>query len=352
MKKLLYLIIYLPLILLTACDVHEWPELPERMPLHLKLSYEKDMTVWEHLHDGTDVIEQGLGEIYDNCREYGKIRYIIRAYPMSGQQRTVQEHTQEFVFTKDIREGYEHDVTLELTPGNYNIMVWSDLVESDGKTPYHDASDFAAISLQGDHEGCNDYRDAFRGTGNISLRANVSERVAPTLEITMQRPLAKFEIVTNDLAEFIEKQTLSMASQTNGTKFAPKEEPATKVLFEDCKVVFYYIGFMPDTYSMFTDKPVNSSTGIMFQSSLERLTAGEGTLGFDYVFVNGKTSAVTVQIGIYDNAGTQLSLTGPIEVPLQRSRHTVLRGRFLMSEASSSVTIEPGFDGDHNLIFP
>ncbi|WP_241217490.1 hypothetical protein [Bacteroides gallinarum] len=59
MKKLLYLIIYLPLILLTACDVHEWPELPERMPLHLKLSYEKDMTVWEHLHDGTDVIEQG-----------------------------------------------------------------------------------------------------------------------------------------------------------------------------------------------------------------------------------------------------------------------------------------------------
>ena len=121
---------------------------------------------------------------------------------------------------------------------------------------------------------------------------------------------------------------------------------------EDYKVVFYYVGFMPDAYSMNTDKPVDSSTGVMFESTLRKLSESEATMGFDYVFVNGKKSAVTVQIGIYDNEGTQLSLTEPIEVPLKRSHHTIMTGMFLMSEASGGVTINPDFDGDHNLIFP
>ena len=78
MRKILYLIICLPLLLLSACDVHEWPETPEFVKMHLRLNYETDMTEWEHLYDGAEVIEQGYGETYDNHRDYGKIRYIIR----------------------------------------------------------------------------------------------------------------------------------------------------------------------------------------------------------------------------------------------------------------------------------
>ena len=109
---------------------------------------------------------------------------------------------------------------------------------------------------------------------------------------------------------------------------------------------------MPCAYSMFTDKPVDSSTGVMFQSALKGLNDREASLGFDYVFVNGTESAITVQIGLYDKEGTRLSLTEPIRVPLRRNHHTVLRGKFLMSKASGGVTINPDFDGDHNLIFP
>lgn len=352
MKKLQYFMMYLTLLLPVACNVHEWPELPEHVPFRLQLNYEKDMTVWEHLHDGTNVIEQGLGGTYDNSRENGKIRYIIRAYPILEKQRTAREYAREFVFTKDIAEGYGHEVTLDLVPGDYNIMVWSDLMESGNSNPYHNAGDFAEITLQGDHAANNDYRDAFRGRGEISLAADVTEQVPGTLAITMQRPLAKFEVITNDLAEFIEKQTLSIAAGSDEAKSASEEAPATRVRIEDYSVGVYYVGFMPDTYSLFTDKPVDSSTGVMFQSALKRINDTQATLGFDYVFVNGKESAVTVRIGIYDNEGTQLSLTEPIEIPLRRNHHTVLRGKFLMSDASGGVTINPGFDGDHNLIFP
>ena len=121
---------------------------------------------------------------------------------------------------------------------------------------------------------------------------------------------------------------------------------------EDYRIVFHYVGFMPNTYSIFTDKPVDSSTGVMFSSALKVLNNREASLGFDYVFVNGKESAVTIRIGIYDKEGTQLSLTQPIEVPLKRNHHTILRGKFLMSEASGGVIINPDFDGDYNLVFP
>ena len=186
MRKLLYHI-WMPLVFLIACNVHEWPDTPENVTFRLKLSYEKNMTVWEHLYDGTGVTEQGLGDTYDNSRELGKIRYIIRAYPVSEKQRATREYSREFVITKDITEGYDHEVMLDLTPGDYHIMVWSDLLEDENKYPHHAADDFAGITLQGDHEGNNDYLDGFRGTGQISLVADIAEDIPNTLEIPRQR---------------------------------------------------------------------------------------------------------------------------------------------------------------------
>ena len=339
-------------IVLAGCDVHEFPDMPETVPFHLRLRYDTDMTVWEHVYDGGDVSEAGLGGTYDNARESGQIRYVIRAYPLSEKRNTAQEHTEELVFTRDAADGYDCECTLELPGGNYNIMVWSDLVRHDGDTHFHNADDFSEISLQGGHSGNTDYRDAYRGTNSISLATDIRERAPDTLDVAMQRPLAKYEFITNDVVEFVEKEATRMAATRGEETKNGDGSPTRAVNVEDYKVVFYYVGFMPDTYSMFTDKPVDSSTGVLFESSLSKLSESEASLGFDYVMVNGKESAVTVRIGILDKEGAQLSLTGPIDVPLKRSHHTILKGMFLMSKSSGGVNIDPGFDGDHNLIFP
>ena len=346
MKKILYLIICLPMLLLSACDVHEWPEIPEFVKLHLRLSYKTDMTEWEHLYDGESVIEQGLGDTYDNHQNYGKIRYIVRAYPISEKQRTMQDYTQEFVFTKDIAEGYDHEVTLDVLPGNYNFMVWSDLVQTSGDSHFHNADNFAEITLQGDHKGNTDHRDAFRGSNNITLVADIMERLPDTLDVAMQRPLAKFEFVTTDLQEFIDKEIefLKKEAATRG------DVPPTRVDTENYKVVFQYAGFMPNTYNMNTDKPIDSSMGVFFESRLGILTENEASLGFDYIFVNGKEAGVSIQIGLYDSEDRQIALSEPIDVPLRRSHHTILKGSFLMQEASGGITINPDFDGNHNII--
>lgn len=88
MRKILYIIICMPLLLLLACDVHEWPELPKPVKLNLTLRYETEMVKWEHLYDGKSVVEQGLGDRYDNHQALGQIRYIIRTYPVTERQRT------------------------------------------------------------------------------------------------------------------------------------------------------------------------------------------------------------------------------------------------------------------------
>ena len=179
------------------------------------------------------------------------------------------------------------------------------------------------------------------------------EYVPDTLDISMQRPLAKYEFVTNDVLEFVEKEATRVASKANGGNSRSNDDIPSRVInIEDYKVVFYYVGFMPNAYSINTDKPVDSSTGVFFESKLKKLTESEAAIGFDYVFVNGKESSITLKIGVEDNEGTQLSLSEAIEVPLKRSHHTILTGMFLMSEASGGVSINPEYEGDHNMIFP
>ena len=43
-----------------------------------------------------------------------------------------------------------------------------------------------------------------------------------------------------------------------------------------------------------------------------------------------------------------LSSTDPIDVPLERSKLTIVRGPFLTTQASGGVGIDPGFDGEWN----
>ncbi len=343
-----YMLVCLSLVFgATSCDIHEFPEIPEKVQVNLNLNFEisaTGITEWNHIYDDNGVTEQGFGDIYDNTHSQVYIRYIIRTYPVQGNN---QNYTQEFIIKKNIADGYSHSVALDIAPGDYDIMVWADMVEDSTDAPFYNADNFSEIFLEGVHQGCNEYRDAFRGTTRISLVASIIEQETKTIEVQLQRPLAKYEFVTTGLTDFIKKEQLRIEAIN-----AAKADNSKNISIDDYRVVFHYVGFMPNTYSMFTDKPVDSSTGVQFDSELQKISDTEASMGFDYVFVNGTESAVTVQIGIYDSSGTQVSLTDPINVPLRRNHHTIMRGSFLLMNASGGVTIDPGFDGDYNLVFP
>ena len=172
-------------------------------------------------------------------------------------------------------------------------------------------------------------RDAFAG----SLTTVVSDE---SLEgrVSMSRPLAKFNFVSDDLQNFVLRMM-----ETKGSDDV-----------EDCTVVFKYNGFMPSAYNLHSCGTTDSGVGYQFSSKIHKLDENEVELGFDYVFVNDYETIVSIYLEIYDAAGKLLSTSRPVDVPLKRSHLTTVRGNFLTSKASGGVFVSPGYDGEHNIV--
>ena len=347
MRRILY-IITIAVLFITSCDVHEWPDLPETVPCHIKLNYNTNFTKWNHIYNNSQVIEEGFGETYDNQMQYGQIRYIVRTYPITDNNVLSQNYTQEFTFVKDIAEGYDFETTLEVIPGDYNVMVWSDLVQTQSNEHFYNATNFVEIKLQGTHYGNNNWRDSFRGAGEVSLKADILDDAPDSLSIQMQRPMGKYEFITTDLQEFMRKE-LEFLTKEAATK---GDQVPTRVNTENYKVVFLYAPYMQNTYNMFADKPIDVSEGIYIESKLNIIDENNASIGFDYVFTNPFLTYVAVQIGFYDDKDRQIALSNPINVPLNRDYHTILRGSFLMQQAQGGIVIDPSFNGNHNIVIP
>lgn len=254
--------------------------------------------------------------------------------------------TGELVLHKAITPELQADgackVDLQLSEGGYDLRLWVDYADPDAPLDdlfYHTESLKAVTILTDPYVANTDAKDAACGNSNGIMVSGEGTVVT----MALQRPLAKFEFITTDLEAFIDNELKAALSRG-------ADAPSGSLDLAKYKVMFHYVGFMPVTFNMSTDKPSDSVTGVSFSGRILRIDNGEVSLGFDYVFVNGVESAVSVQVGIYNEDGTMLSMTKPITVPLLRSKHTLLKGAFMTADASGGVSIDPSYDGDYNII--
>ncbi len=340
---------------MMGCDVHEFPDnansengdnIDNGVNYYVSLRYDTEMTTWYHAYNlfKVDAIEDYTVESTRSKVNYGEMRYIIRAYDAANPNST--DCIREFTFTRPIGDAdYNTDFMLKLPYGDYVFHVWSDMVQNPGDNYFYDASNFAGITLTGTHVGTTDYRDAFRGSGSVTREEITVNHSPHYCVIPMKRPLAKYEFISTDFTDFIDKEV----TRTRGNVDDYSIEDF-KNNIDEYRVEFIYSGYMPNTYNIFSDSPVDAVMGVRFDAKINELNENEASIGFDYVFVNGSESSVSVQVAIYDKYGERISLTNPINVPLKRSHHTILRGSFLMQGASSGIEIVPNFDGDHNVV--
>lgn len=350
-----FCLIFVSTILLFGCDVHEWPDTPEDVTISLKLNYDTDMTIWNHVLNSKEnvITEIGYGETSQSVAEEGFIRYIVRVYPILNGNVSYKEHFKEFTASKNVSSGYNHEMLITLPSGNYEIMVWSDLKDNWSDTSFYFTEDFTSIQLNKNTNFSNtDYRDAFRGKAKIQLVADVLEKDPEVVNIAMERPLAKYEFIATDLNDFIQKELLRIASKKSAETGESVDKSSIKIDLDDYTIKFKYYGYIPDIYSVETDRPIDSRTDIIYESKISQFNSEEVSIGFDYVFVNNNKSAVTMQIGIYDNDNTEVSLSKKMDIPLLRSHHTIIKGAFLTTETSGGVSINPSFDNEYNWVFP
>ena len=339
------------LLCITSCAVHEWPE-PRPADVIVNLDFDTQLPQYKVLN------EEGTRASHDG-RDYD-IRYTIAAYRLLQDGSYAEEPFLLKVFSKDEIEELNASFRFSIDEGSYRFYVWTDFVLAGTRSDYfYNTTSFRRISLQGAHEGNNDFRDAFSGSADLKVIRRGSKETPSTVTVQMRRPLAKFEFITTDLQEFITKTIEAMIRKEEAEAAAKagetKSEGDTKtpvVDLEKYTVVFFYSGYMPNAYNMMEGKPCDSATGVKFSSAISTIDNHDARLGFDYVFVNGEESSVMVTVALYDEEGTQLSISRQIEVPIKRSMLTTVRGSFLMQNTGGGVAIDPGFEDEFNIYIP
>ena len=339
------------LLCITSCAVHEWPE-PSPADVIVNLDFDTQLPQYKVLN------EEGTRASHDG-RDYD-IRYTIAAYRLLQDGSYAEEPFLLKVFSKDEIEELSASFRFSIDEGSYRFYVWTDFVLAGTQSDYfYNTTNFRRISLQGTHEGNNDFRDAFSGSADLKVIRLGSKETPSTVTVQMRRPLAKFEFITTDLQEFITKTIEAMIRKEEAEAAAKagetKSDGDTKtpvVDLEKYTVVFFYSGYMPNAYNMMEGKPCDSATGVKFSSAISAIDNHDARLGFDYVFVNGEESSVMVTVALYDEEGTQLSISRQIEVPIKRSMLTTVRGSFLMQNTGGGVTIDPGFEDEFNIYIP
>lgn len=331
---------------LAGCAVHQWPEQEKsaKRVISVSLEYEPDFYLWEHKYDPVlGVVEAeypsqdmfpdypGASSKYTNIVPSGVVAVNVKAYPPSDPGNCAVEQT----FVSEIEGGYDSDLGVELPDGEaYDVVVWSHLLPDPDADPFYDPTDFNRVHIiAGNYDGNTDYRDGFRGRIRIDASAQTEERYV----IRMKRPMGKFELVTTDLSEFLDRETT-------------RRNLPTRARVEDYRVVISFPMYYPNSYSVMDDRLENAATGVAFETRMTVTGESEASLGFEYVMLNNiADSGVQTRVDVYDLSGNHVAGSSMFTVPMRRDYHTLLRGAFLSTEGGGGVGIDPGFNGDHNV---
>lgn len=333
MKKILFSFI-IALLAMTSC-VHEFPD-PVDAEVVLSLKYDTNLPIYKIV----DWVTRASG----NPDDYD-VRYIIKAFPETRKGEYSSTESKTWVFSEaDVTE-LDYEVSLFIAEGEYRFMAWTDFVPAGTTEHYfYNPDTFGEVIENTSMCGNNDMRDCYRGWTDVDVVRFGVEVPPVSGTIEMQRSIAKFSLETLDVADFLTKAALSRTERTGVKVYA------ADLNIEDFKVVFYYTGFKPSAFNMFSDRPNDSRTGIRFDSNIQMKEDGNAFIGFDYCFSDSNETTVNLAVGVYDTDGTEISLVNGIDVPMQMGKHTILRGCFMTQESYGGVAINPEFDGEFNIV--
>lgn len=277
-------------------------------------------------------------------------RFVINAYPINDNGTLNTSSFEHFVI-----DATEYDFSsvatfkLLLSFKRVRLSVWADYGDSDLGDLYYDTTDFSGISLTGDYVGNSDYRIVFAGTQDVDLTMETVGDSHPTISMHLYSPLSRFELITNDLEGFIDQVVLSRTAQLEND--ADLHGDARSVDLNAYLIRVRYTSFVPSVYNLFTWRPTDATTGLMFTGRIQQITDKKALVGFDYVMVNGEESSVSAVVDVYElnedgSVGDYRGTTPVITVPLGVGQYSVVEGKFLTTQSSGSVGIDAAFDDD------
>lgn len=325
-------------ILLAGC-VHDFPTMtkdgeegidPTLVEVNTEVTMDLELVPLEIITDpnrsGDRKAETGTKAAADYRR-----RFIIEAW-RDGKPESRQVTVMDDAEGEDGDEKITLPIHLKLHALDYTLAVWSDYVAAGTDTDlYYDTDNLQQVACTDPYAGSTPYRDCLYGTAALDLRQYRDEWNAKVqVKVDMVRPLAKYELIATDVAEFLGRTAQQRAQGESYT------------------VTFSYSFYIPAVFDVLAGKPCESWPEISFTLPLALPEEGETfhTVGTDFIFANGGEASVLLTMEIRDSRGNRMSRVSGIDVPYRRGHLTTLKGAFLTSEMKGGVEIDTEWDGE------
>lgn len=345
MGRILKSLIFGVALLFIGCDtIYEYPDENPADPTAIAFTINVELNLDLEFDFEHEVTTRSLAQ--DKILSGHKVRLIMEVYPdkypgfdlVDPEIYKSNPYTrQELIF--DNMESLEKniDVQLKLSPKPYIFLVWVDYLHAESGNNYYDADRLHTIQLPNQHVSNTHGRDAFVCNKRLDLSRYSGEWNVKLIEkFTLHRPLARYELFTDDIEKYIEQQT-------KGGKASDVAD------LNDYTVKVSYRGYLPTGFDAITDKPDDARTGITYDAKLTSITDTSAIIAFDHILTNGADSFVTVDIHIYNVAGVLVNESNGIRIPYRRNVMTKVHGSFLTKSYDSGVTIDPDYDGEFDI---
>lgn len=337
-KMLLTTILIAAALLFTSCDlIHFWPQNgretdPTLVDASINISCEIDLDIEKIVtkgaaapvytdEDADKYLRRFLVEIYEDNQEAGG--------PVFSN-----------IFTQDVTDKGSLTFKADLHTLKYKAIVWMDYIlkESGNDLHYITSEGLSAIKVRpnSSYEACDDFKDAQSVVYPFDLTSQTDWFAHIVIGIPLQRPVAKITFEATDFEEFAKKA---------GCPQGEYEEFA-----KDYEIHFTYNGYLPTGFNAVTQKLNDSQTGYAFDSVpvlLEGTPSAE--IGFDYIFVNGEQSSVTISVEIRKKDGTVVNRSDNIVIPTFRGKETVVKDKFFTKDYVPGIGINPEFEGEFDV---
>lgn len=218
-------------------------------------------------------------------------------------------------------------VELSVPEGTYDLRLWTDYARTDAPLAdtYYQTESLKAVSIVTEPYTANtDAKDAaYHNENNVVLPEEGATRTIP-----LQRPLAKYRIIADDV------KTYRKLSEAEPEKYPPIEELTVTVQYE---------GYFPSTFNVTNGKPVDSVTGGSFTTRFLFGTnnSEEVQLASDWILADTEGSFVKLVLVITDSQENEVNRVAGIRIDYRQGCLTTLRGKFLTEgKNGGGITID------------
>lgn len=315
-------------LLMAGCTLHKEPEMTATGELGIDPT---EVTLDANLTLNINLSDKGNPSSTRMVNSEYQYRFIVEAY--LNRQVVARQ-----VFTEEITERTHLSlpVSMKLHARKYQLVVWSDYVKAETQKAdlYYKTESLVPLIGADKYTGNTEYKDAFAASVEVDLTRYRNEWGAKVpVDIELHRPVARYELIANDVASFLRKVK---NGEVTGSKFTARIK---------------YSNYLPVGYNVLDDVPKHSLMYMQYTKSFSLPAEGtqEFSLAFDYVFVNsGEATYIPVEVEIVNEESKTVANT-VVRIPGERNKNTIIRGAFLTANPNGGVGFDPEYDGEINV---